>query len=83
MTCMKLTQERPALCPLECGIEPREAAYFSNSALAVSTNATIHMLLYIAVDYYFVRARKFYIRRNNNKIDSIETGHIVIADLLP
>ena len=51
---MKLTQERSVLCPLECGIEPREAAYFSNSALAVSTNATIHMLLYIAVDYYLL-----------------------------
>ena len=23
--------------------------------------------------------RKFYIRRNNNKVDSVETGHIVIA----
>ena len=27
--------------------------------------------------------RKFYIRRNNNKVDSIETGHITTADLLP
>ena len=30
-----------------------------------------------------VKARKLYIRRNNNKIDSIETGRIVIAHLLP
>ena len=29
------------------------------------------------------QARKFYIRRNNNKADSIETGRIVIAHLLP
>ena len=29
------------------------------------------------------RARKFYIRRNNNKVDSIETGRIVIVHLLP
>ena len=28
-------------------------------------------------------SRKFYIRRNNNKVDSIETGRIVIAHLLP
>ena len=28
-------------------------------------------------------ARKFYRRRNNNKVDSIETGRIVIAHLLP
>ena len=27
--------------------------------------------------------RKFYIRRNHNKVDSIETDHIVIADLVP
>ena len=27
--------------------------------------------------------RKFYIRKNNNKINSIEIGRIVIADLLP
>ena len=30
-----------------------------------------------------VEPRKFYIRRNNNKIDSTETGRIVIAHLLP
>ena len=28
-------------------------------------------------------ARKFYIRRNNNNVDSIETGRIVTAYLLP
>ena len=26
--------------------------------------------------------RKFYIRRNNNKVDPIETGHIVIAKMI-
>ena len=30
-----------------------------------------------------VSPRKFYRRRNNNKVDSIETGCIVTADLLP
>ena len=30
-----------------------------------------------------VSPRKFYIRRNNNKVDSKETGRIVIAHLLP
>ena len=29
------------------------------------------------------RSSKFYIRMNNNIVDSIETGRIVIADLLP
>ena len=29
------------------------------------------------------RTRKFYIRRNKNKVDSIETGRTVIVDLLP
>ena len=27
--------------------------------------------------------RKFYIRRDNNKVDSIETGRIVTDQLLP
>ena len=27
--------------------------------------------------------RKFFIRRNKNKVDSVETGRVVIADLLP
>ena len=31
----------------------------------------------------FIRSRKFYVRRNNNKVDSIETRRIVIAHLLP
>ena len=30
-----------------------------------------------------VSPRKFYIRRNNNKVNSKETGRIVIAHLLP
>ena len=30
-----------------------------------------------------ILARKFYIRRNNNKLNSIETGRTVIAHLLP
>ena len=33
--------------------------------------------------YLVLQPKKFYIRRNNNKDDSFETGHIVIADLLP
>ena len=32
---------------------------------------------------HLLKTRKFYIRRNNNKVDSIETGRIVIAHLLP
>ena len=31
----------------------------------------------------WVNARKFYIRRNNNKVDSIEIEHIVTVDLFP
>ena len=30
-----------------------------------------------------VMPRKLYARRNNNKVDSIETERIVTADLLP
>ena len=33
--------------------------------------------------WILVGSRKFYIRRNNNKVDYIETGRIVIAHLLP
>ena len=33
--------------------------------------------------WLLLRSRKFYIRRNNNKVDSIKTGRIVIAHLLP
>ena len=35
------------------------------------------------LDYQMVGSRKFYIRRKNNKPESIETGCIVIAHLLP
>ena len=31
----------------------------------------------------WVKARKFYIRRSNNKVDSIEIEHIVTVDLFP
>ena len=37
----------------------------------------------LASSYVSIQPRKFYGRRNNNKVDSIETGLIVIADLLP
>ena len=30
-----------------------------------------------------LKTRKFYSWRNNNKVDSIETGRIIIAHLLP
>ena len=33
--------------------------------------------------YFMVLARKVYIRKNNKKADSIETGRIVIALLRP
>ena len=52
---IKFILERFILCSLEWGIEPREATYFSRSALAVSNNAAINALLYMTVDYYFVR----------------------------
>ena len=29
----------------------------------------------------YVKLRKFCIRENNNKVDSIETGRVVFADL--
>ena len=32
---------------------------------------------------FLIAARKFYIRRNNKKADSIETGRIVIGHLRP
>ena len=35
--------------------------------------------IYIIYIYIYILSRKFYIRRNNNKVDSIETGRIVIA----
>ena len=43
------------------------------------------------VQFYYIsrqflvllQTRKFYIRRNNNKVDSVDTGRIVIADLFP
>ena len=31
----------------------------------------------------YFQSKKFYIRRNNNKVDSVETGRIVIVHLLP
>ena len=30
-----------------------------------------------------IPTKKFYIRRNKNKVDSFEAEHIAIADLLP
>ena len=44
-----------------------------------------HILAYLGAQTIlaYLIARKFYIRSNNNKVDSIETGHMVIAYLLP
>ena len=44
---------------------------FTNDASKINKNGVI------------VKARKFYITRNNNKVNSLETEHIVIADFLP
>ena len=48
---------------------------------------TLHFLksniLFIYKYWNFIRERKPCIRRNNNKVDSIETGRIFIAHLLP
>ena len=39
---------------------------------------------FVTISYdKFLSPRKFYIRRNNSKFDSIETGRRVIAHLLP
>ena len=35
--------------------------------------------IYIIYIYIYISSKKFYIRRNNNKVDSTETGRIVIA----
>ena len=32
---------------------------------------------------YLLKPRKFYVRRDNNKVDSIWKGRTVIADLFP
>ena len=42
-----------------------------------------HFLVWHITATCYVLTRKFYIRRNNNKVDSIETGPIVIAYLPP
>ena len=41
------------------------------------------MLPVLIFDWRYELSRKLYIRRNNKKVDSVETGHIVIAHLLP
>ena len=47
----------------------------SNSVFKVRIKGPLHESIQIP--------RKFYIRRNNNNVDSTETGRIVIAHLLP
>ena len=37
----------------------------------------------LAFKHVSLLAKKFYIGRNNNKVDSVETGRIAIAHLLP
>ena len=41
------------------------------------------IFLYILKIFFTMLPRKLYIRRNNNKVDSIETGHKIIAHLIP
>ena len=60
-------------------------SYFSCKLLWIQRKATLPLcrnLFLLTIGAYLV-ARKFYIRRNNSNVDSIETGRIVIADLLP
>lgn len=33
--------------------------------------------------FILFKTRKFYIRKNNNKVDSVEARRVVIADVLP
>ena len=40
-------------------------------------------LVSITVLYYFQLSRKFYVRRNKNKVNYIETEHTVIVHLFP
>ena len=54
--------------------------YIYKKCLKITTNTSITQSK--LVECIFDRARKFYIRRNNSKVDSIETAHI-IAHLLP
>ena len=35
------------------------------------------------INLTIITSRKFYIKKNNSKVDSIETGRIIIAHLLP
>ena len=51
--------------------------YFSKSNLIIIKSGA----LCLCEDY--VNTRKFFIRRNNKKVDSTETGRIVIAHLIP
>ena len=46
----------------------------------IVTSLLIQKLLFCVS---LMRSRKFHIERDNNKFDSIETRHIVIARLLP
>ena len=49
--------------------------------LVISLFFCIHN--YLCICSQNLQSRKFYVRRNNNKVDSTETGRIVIAHLLP
>ena len=40
-----------------------------------------NLCTFLFVENDNVQSRKFYIRRNNSEVDSIETGRIVIAHL--
>ena len=46
-------------------------------------NLNVHIYGVVSLLLLWFRTRKFYIRRNYNKVNSIETGRIVIAHLLP
>ena len=78
--------ENPKLCPvttLKLYLNIR-LLHSSGNALLITT-----VLFYKGVSsdtiacWILVRSRKFFVRRNNNKVDSIETGRIVIAHLFP
>ena len=59
------------------------AKYLSSQNGSVVPRGSGLILIFTEDSAEVCTARKFYRRRNNSKVDSIETGRIVIAYLLP
>ena len=57
---------------------------FKNVSLSIAIfKYTFEILLLINLFIALIELRKFYKRKNNNKVHSIETGRIVKINLLP